>query len=507
MTTRRWWIGGGIVALALGVLLLLRAWITPIHVAAPEPSVTADLPDTLQQTQRSVVIAPIVFDLAPAIARFETDVPRRFGSMDRRLRADSTSRTSVAFTATRSPFRVRVEGAEIIIETVLEYEGRGWYKPPIGPEVSAGCGGGENPKPRLLVRIVSTPSLTPQWGLRTQTRAEVTRFSEEPRDECHVSVLKIDVTDKVVAAAGEEMTRLLARLDRHVARVDLRERIESIWRTMEGPIRLTDGVWLLIRPSAARLESLGGGGDSLVAVVRLEVRPKIVSGLRPQERPLLTPLPPLGEATDRADGEGAEALSGREFRIVLEGIFSYDTATALMRKALLGKAIRVVGRRVRIEDVTLSGIGSGRVALGVTFSGGVQGRLFLTGTPRLDLVRRQLAVPDLDFDIGSTDLLTHGLSRWRGDAVRDFLRAKAIIPDSAALGGVERLAEHGMNRELTSGVRLEATLGGARGVAVSATREHLIVRALAGGQARLAIDRVLVRAVRRSNHHHEEPHS
>jgi hypothetical protein len=486
MAKRGWWIGGVVLALAFAGLLVWRWWLLPIHVAAPEPSYTADFADTLSQVPRSVLIAPIAFDLGPAIAQFEADVPRRFGSLDRRLRADSSARASIAFTASRSPFRVRVEGTEIVIETVLEYEGRAWYDPPLGPEVSAGCGGGDNPKPRLLLRIVSTPSLTPEWGLRTRTHADVVRFSDEPRDQCQVTFLKIDVTGKVVDAVREQMTRKLGRFDRHVARCDTRGRIEGIWRKMERPIRLTDGVWLLIQPGAAQLASFSGGGDTLIAVVRLEVRPKIVTGVRPEDSTLVTPLPPLRTTAD------ADTVA--ELHLVLEGIFSYDAATGLMRKPLVGKVIRMAGRRARIEDVTLRGIGSGRVALGVTFSGGVQGRIFLTGTPRLNLVTRQLTVPDLDFDVGSTDLLTRGISRWPGGAVRDFLRANAVIPDSAALAGLERLAEHGLNRELAAGVRLEATLNGSRGMTVCATREHLVVRALAEGQARLVVDRVLARA-------------
>jgi hypothetical protein len=266
---------------------------------------------------------------------------------------------------------------------------------------------------------------------------------------------------------------------------------------MERPIRLADEVWLLIQPGAAQLASLSGGGDSLVAMVRLEARPKIVTGVRPEDSTLVTPLPPLRTTAD------ADTVTG--LHVILEGIFSYDAATDLMRKPLVGRVIRMAWRPARIEDVTLRGIGSGRVALGVTFSGAVQGRIFLTGTPRLDLVTRQLTVPDLDFDIGSTDLLGQGLSWWQGDAVRDFLRAKAVIPDTAALAGVERLAVRGMNRVLTAGVRLEATLTGSRGMAVCATREHLVVRAMAEGQARLAVDRVLARARPRSSARRTSP--
>jgi len=493
MPRRGWRIGGLVLASALVGLFVWRAWLHPIQVAAPEPLLTADLADTLTQVPRSVLIAPIAFDLGPAIAQFEADVPRQFGSLERRIRADSSARASVAFAASRSPFQVHVDGSQIVVETVLEYEGRGWYNLPLVPEVSAGCGSGDDPKPRLRLRIVSTPSFTREWGLHTQSYAEVARFSDEPRDQCQVTFLDIDVTGKVVDAVREEMTALLGRQDRRVARHDTRRRIERIWRKMEQPLQLTDGVWLLLQPGAANLASFSGAGDSLVALMHLEVRPKIVTGLRPADSTLVTPLPPLRMT---ADPDSAAAL-----HVVLEGVFAYDAATSLLHKQLVGKVIRMAGRRLRIEDVTLRGIGSGRVALGVTFGGAVQGRVFFTGTPRLDLDARQLTFPDLDFDVGSADLLISGLSWWQGDAVRDLLRTNAVIPDSAALAKVERLAEEWLNRELTDGVRLDVALGDSRGLAVYARREHLIVRALAEGQARLAVDRVLARIGRRSRAH------
>ncbi len=111
MPRRGWRIGGLVLALALVGLIVWRTWLHPIQVAAPEPLLTADLADTLTQVPRSVLIAPIAFDLGPAIAQFEADVPRQFGSLDRRIRADSSARASVAFAASRSPFQVHVEGS------------------------------------------------------------------------------------------------------------------------------------------------------------------------------------------------------------------------------------------------------------------------------------------------------------------------------------------------------------------------------------------------------------
>ncbi len=78
---------------------------------------------------------------------------------------------------------------------------------------------------------------------------------------------------------------------------------------MERPIRLTEGVWLLLQPGAAQLASLSGGGDSLVAVVRLEARPKIVTGMRPEDSTLVTPLPPLRTTADADTGGELHVVS------------------------------------------------------------------------------------------------------------------------------------------------------------------------------------------------------
>ena len=84
MVKRGWRIGGLVLVVAFAGLLSWRAWYHPIRVAAHEPALTADVADTLSQVPRSILIAPIVFDLGPAIAQFEADVPLQFGSLDRR---------------------------------------------------------------------------------------------------------------------------------------------------------------------------------------------------------------------------------------------------------------------------------------------------------------------------------------------------------------------------------------------------------------------------------------
>jgi hypothetical protein len=479
-----WWPLGIASGVIVALFVVGRVFFSPIATLnAPEPAVSADLEVVLDDLAPSVVTAPIVFDLTEAIALLDSLVPVTFGDLDTRLRFAGRPRVSAAFSAQRTPFRVVVDDGDLVLETIVTYEGRGWYKPPLLPELSAGCGSGDAPKPRVRVRIRSVPDVRRDWRLATRTRITMAPVSFEPRDECRVTTFRIDVTEKLVEGVQGFLGGKLRELDQRIGRTDLPSTMTRIWAQLSRQIRLTDELYLQIRPESARLVDLSGAADSLVALVQLQARPRIISAarLRAEDTTVAVTLPPL-ERGQRSE-TGLHAL--------VEGDFDYADASELLRRLLKGRRIDVGGRRALIRTVELRGIGGGRVALGVTFGGAIRGRVFLIGTPTLDTAARVIAVRDLDFDVGSADLLTASADALVGASVRDFLRERAVIPDSVALAAVKRLAERGMNRELAPGVDLRAALTEVRGLEVIATTQHLILRASATGEATLRIDRAL----------------
>jgi hypothetical protein len=191
------------------------------------------------------------------------------------------------------------------------------------------------------------------------------------------------------------------------------------------------------------------------------------------------PLPPLQTAGDVANGA----------HVVVETSCTYPVASALLRRALVGRSIVREGHRIRIRDVQLTGIGGGRVALGVTLARQVHGRLYFTGTPSLDPVHHQVHVPDLDYGVGTAQMLVHGIAWLMGVDIRDFLRDRALLPDSAVVGKLRGLAENGINRTLAPGVTLSARIHDARGTSVRATTQEIRLRAVADVEFKPAIDR------------------
>lgn len=473
-------IRAALVGVALACLTTVVACDRTLNVDAPPPDVTADVADSMLTLPPSVVESQIRYELSPALQALERAVPTTFGDINKRLDVQSNRRMHVAFAAKRSPFVISVDSQRVTVSSVIEYEGRGWYKPPIGPEVSAACGTGDVDKPRARVRIESTLRLQESWELAARSRVtRVVPYTTLTRDKCAVTIFRIDVTDRVMNATRDVLEKQVRTLDRALANVNTRARFERWWRDISRPIRLTDSIYLTINPRRVQLGRIEIDSGFAVAHLRLEASPRIATGNRPNDFELFTPLPSLTPG----------ALKGTGLRVSLQGTFGYDVATSLLRKALVGKSLKWANRVITLRDVTLSGIGGGRVALGVRFDGGARGLVYLTGTPMYDNTADQLLIPDLGYDLRTTSLLVKGLAFLGDNQIRDLLRQNARFPLQGHFDQLRSKAVQGMNRDLTEGVSLVASLDKVQHVEVLARREAISVRADATGDIRLEIAR------------------
>lgn len=443
-----------------------------LDVDAPAPAMLADV-DTLPTLPTSTLDIPLTLDLSPVVRDLEKAVPRRFGDIDDR-KPTSNKRVHIAFEATRDPFVVSLTGQTARIAAVVHYKGRGWYKPPIGPEISSSCGINDE-RPRARVVLSSDLRITPEWGLRGKSRiSTVEPFTTETRDQCRVTFIKYNVTDKVIAATREVLEKQRPMIDRKIASINIRPRFENWWQLLQRPIPLTDSVWLVINPSAVRMGQTVGVKRTLVTALGFSASPVVKTGARPT--PVLTPLPPL-----------YPAAVGNGLHILLEGVVGYDLATSLLRKHINGRKFEKAGQSFEVKNVRLYGIGGGKVAMELNFKGAANGRIYLVGTPRYDVATNELYVPDLEYDVGSIPLLAQGLEWMKHDDARDFIRSQARWAVGDVLEkGKEQLLK-GLNRDLAPGVRLSAEVSKVQALSVSARRTAIRLRAQADANARLTI--------------------
>src|SRR5205085_5020949 len=102
------------------------------------------------------------------------------------------------------------------------------------------------------------------------------------------------------------LTDHLGDIDRKIADIDLAPRAKEWWTLLNQPIRLADGVWLLLRPKQLRVGDVSGTAHVLTVRAGLDAYPTILTGAPPH--PPVPPLPALARNT-KATG----------FQILLEG--------------------------------------------------------------------------------------------------------------------------------------------------------------------------------------------
>jgi Domain of unknown function (DUF4403) len=456
--------------------LVLLGCSGPPHIDAPPPATTADV-QQVPELPASTLAVPIAIDLAPVLSDLERAVPRTFGDLEQRLQLNGNDRIHVAFEAERGPFRASLSGETARVAATIRYRGRAWYNPPIAPEISASCGTDAAPddRPRARIALTSRLTLTPDWGLRSAARVErVAPASDAPRDLCRVTAFSIDVTGRVMDAARDLLARNTTVIDHAIASIDLRSKAADWWNTIQSPIEITDSVWLVIEPVAARRGAVHGVGQTLFGEISLTAHPHLVVGPRPVVE--LRPLPDI-ERTAIDDG----------LHILASGVIDYGVASDFLTRELAGRSIESAGHHLVIRNLHLAGIGAGRLSVEVDFDGSARGRVFLVGTPRLDPATGQVHFPDLDFDIATSSLLVSGLA-WVGHGqLLQYLRDQARLPIGDAIVRARELLLEGLNRNLSDDVRIHGTVLSITPLGVYATRRALLLHAHALASAGLSV--------------------
>lgn len=446
------------------------------RVEAPEPtrdfSFDADSLPAPPPLPPGTIVAPIALDMESAIKELEKEVPKRFGDIEKRLPLADSKRRSFAFEVTRSPFKVAFKADTVLLSAVLTYQGRGWYDPPIGPTINGECGTkGDQPRAQLHLRVV--PRLSPDWRLKIRTQSvRVTPLTETDRDECKVSFLNLDVTGKVMTGAEAALRGVLPIIERQLGQLDVRTPLEKIWVDLQQPIRVTDSLWLILQPRGVYLGKVKGAKETVGAEVGISATPRIMSGRKPVIAAI--PLPPL-EPVRETEG----------FSMLVEGTFDYRVMSAVLTQKLRNMKVKAAGGELVVKRVTVFGVGRGRLALGLEFSGTASGRVWFQGTPRYDPVTGILRVPDLDFDATSAGMLVQGVAWLKGDAIREFLREQATFSTTDVMKQIQDLAVKEMNTELARGVRLSVVIDSSAPAGMRVGPDNILVRARASGTGRL----------------------
>lgn len=462
------------------VVVLAGAACSQRDVSAPRPGQLADGAIAMPAMSPSVISGDVRLELSDALSLLEQTVPRHFGDIDRPVPVPGKDRSSFAYHVRRDPFTIAVGNEAIQLASTVHYRAKGWYDPPLAPAISGSCGNDET-VPRARLSFSVRAELTPDWKLKTRTRlTDVRPLTEEDRDRCVVSFLRLDMTRNVMNAVRTVLVRELPRVDRLLAGQDVRGAFAPIWDKLQHPIRITDSMWLLVQPQAVSVSPLRRGPGGLLLTVAITASPRIETGTEP--RIPSTPLPPVTRAA---------ADSGLDVEV--RGRFEYPVIQRMLAETLRGERFILGTSTFVIRDIEVLGLGGGKMALGVTFGGTLRGIIYFVGSPIYDTTRHQITIPDLDFDASSASLLVRGIAWLKSSDIVEFLREHATFPAGPLLSELEGIIAGALNRDLAPGVRLAAAISGTRVTGLAPRTDALYVLGRVLGTARLELSEDIAR--------------
>jgi hypothetical protein len=432
------------------------------------------------QLPPSYVSAPIAFDLHPLFQELETNLPRTFGSLDRKhaikIKINNAPDLELAAELTRGTLGLAFQDNTITVSEVISYKAKAWTKVGFVTN-SVSCGTGKD-VPRIRVAARVHYDIAPDWHLKTRSELlTLEPYSKTERDQCEVSFAKVDVTGMVTEKARAAILGVLKKVDGRLARVSIAKPLGGVWATLQRPISISKGMlWLEIQPQAVSLGPIAAKDSVLTARLDLLAAPRMLSGARPPDG--TAPLPPLGRTSASAD----TAI------LAVDGILLYTVATDLLRKKMAGKYLTRF-RQVKVEDVTILPAGGGRVVLAVRVGGRLHGTIYAVGRPHYDPATDLITLPDLGFNVESTGALERFAGWVLNGKLLEKLKDAAQFEGTALLAEAVKLANRELNRRLSEGIYLRGELSDARPVSVVATRDGLVAQARATGRLWLEVSK------------------
>jgi len=233
---------------------------------------------------------------------------------------------------------------------------------------------------------------------------------------------------------------------------NLKPKAQDIWALMQEPIYLDKGIWLLIRPEnistgimmADRKDPL-----KLETVLELWAHPTIYFGDNPQvEKKPLPPLSPFEQGRP-----GFRAISNVSISFKEANRFLCDPKTGLIDYVIPGTgAQKLTVRGIRLYGAEGKVVAEVRLSYNpflINFAGKpAHMTIYFRGTPRYNLKKRLFEMPDLDFDVKTTDFLVQVADWILKSDIRKELRRKARIPVGPKLDFLKSRMDVVLNRSL-----------------------------------------------------------
>lgn len=337
------------------------------------------------------------------------------------------------------------------------------------PRIYGSCGIGE-PRRRYSMTYGTSVKLNKDYSLSSKTRLK--RF--QINDPCEITFVNIDVTKKVKAEVENELKAMESKIDKEISSIDVKSKVDSIWRTLTKPVELGAYGYLFMNPNRITISDLRYQDKDALFTLNLFFSPFIST----QKREVMNSN--LGDMPEH------QKVSG--FDITADLNASYDSLSALLKGEFYNYEILIKGRTFIIKDLGIIGVSNGKLVFKVVFDGHRNGIFYLIGTPVLDEVNQVLSFEDIDFEIKTKSFLLKSAQWLMSKSLINQIKAKSSIDLSQKLSAVKSQLMGKLNGKINDGVMAETSINDLRIMNLLLSSNSITIRTSITGDLKVTLD-------------------
>jgi hypothetical protein len=289
-----------------------------------------------------------------------------------------------------------------------------------------------------------------------------------------MTIANIDVTSDVEQEIKKQLVGLQSEIDKQFKAIDIKSSAKEAWDLLQEPNLVPGYGYLNLNPSSLAMSDIKLADKKATLGLSIDVAPSFTT-----EKPVVKKLalPVLGSATKS---------NGLNFG--LDVVLSYDSLTSFVRQSLVGQVFEVKRKKIKVEDIQVSGSKDNRIILKTTISGSKKGTIYLLAQPVLNDSLKRMELQNVDFDVETKSLLLKSAKWFFNSKIVDLIEKNGSYNYTTMVEDMKKEVNSALNQEISRGVKMNGAINTIELKQLYYTTSHLVLRARLTGNLKLILD-------------------
>ena len=398
------------------------------------------LPDSLSSLPVSDIDLQLKIAAPAILAKIDSIVPKEFLSDHWPNYSQPSCDFRYKYRFIRSGLNISCVNNKVTIQFIGNYQLAGSKclcagNRPVSPWVSGSCGYGSESLRRISISVSSLLYFLPNYKLRSDTKLD----NLLSMDKCVVSMFSNDVTSLVADSVRSSVNAFCTSFDKAIAGMDFSKIINGALEQAYASTPISSYGYVSINPTAIRVGKLNYNKDSFYISVGATCRPELRSDSIAKTEHASMPLLNAGENRNGVS-------------LYLSADYDYAFLSKILNDSVRNKVFDLNGRTIVIKEASISGIADHQIEVRVDFSGSNKGRVYLRGTPLLDVANQTLTVPDISYSLEGEDLALKIAKTIFRSKIRKNLQGKSYLDIGALLKSSLPMLNSKLNNQVASNI-------------------------------------------------------